>query len=90
MTITLPGYANPHYLNRQLAANFPAMEGRTQVIATTSRKSGGRVMIMTNAVVDGAAVEAFVRTLSAEVVTSYKTMDALLTPDQQPKAKRQR
>lgn len=90
MTITLAGHANPKFLGQRLAEQFPAMAGRTQVICTTDKSTGSRVRILTNAAVNAADVEAFVRSLSRQVVTEAVSQDEILTPDQAPKTRRVR
>jgi tRNA 2-selenouridine synthase SelU len=82
MTITLSGYANPRFLGQQLAQQFPAMAGRTQVICTTDKRAGSRVTILTNAAVIADEVKSFIYKLSAQTVAATITQDAVLTPDQ--------
>lgn len=90
MTITLAGHANPHLLGQKLAAQFPAMAGKTQVICTNNRRAGNVVAIMTNAAVDRTEVETYVRSLSAQTVAATQAIESVLTPDQQPKSRRRR
>lgn len=88
MTISLPGYANPHFLGQQLAAAFPIMRGKTQVICTSPRRSGPMVTVMTNALVDGEAVRSFIVGLSRQAVADTQAIESVLTPDEQPKTRR--
>lgn len=88
MTITLPGYANPIFLGQKLAEQFPAMQGQTQVIRTSSRKTGPQVTVFTNAQVDATAVKTFIIDLSQRTVADTQAIETVLTPDQQPKARR--
>ncbi len=90
MTITLAGHANPRYLGQMLAAQFPAMAGKTQVICTNNRRAGNVVAIMTNAAVNATEVETYVRSLSAQTVQATQALESVLTPDEQPRPRRRR